>query len=205
MNPAGLYAVDVPILTNPGTIVEACASNVETFAAGGVIFQVSCWDLTLKIGDNALTADLDRLYCHCVAAAGLDWRHHIASIASALFLYPSNTIYSNIPKRFHLEPANHNRSTHGSVEMSHRLSWVQPLGTGVLECLQSYIQVSHLKNAHVLIMLMGNQSVRSPCSCRCSLYTEERRIMEPLTPTKVRYGCLGLASWPRCCFGSWIL
>lgn len=150
--------------------MEACASNVETFAAGGVIFQVSCWGSALYAGDSMLTDDLDRLHCHCIATSGLDWRHHIASIAPALFVYPSNTVYSNTPKRFLLESANQDRSTHGSVEMSHRLSLVQPLGIGVLEWSQSYTQVSHLKR-YLIISYLWDASLYACSACATACCT----------------------------------
>ena len=78
--------------------MEACADNVETFAAGGVLFQVYFCIHSQMPDDSMLTGDLDRLYRYCIAAAGLDWRYNIAPIPVTLLVYSCNTVYSKTLK-----------------------------------------------------------------------------------------------------------
>lgn len=89
--------------------MEACANDVKSFAAGGVLFQVHCCTQPQIPNNSVLTGDLDRLYCHCIAAPGLDWRYNIAPISIALFIHSRDTVYSEAFKNLSTEPADQAR------------------------------------------------------------------------------------------------
>lgn len=78
-----------------GTVVETAASNVQTFCAGAVLYQV-CRLFFSEHGYGCLTV-VDWIYGDHVPGGGFDRRYDFHAVSSSVLVHPCDSLYCKLP------------------------------------------------------------------------------------------------------------